>query len=316
MMRVQATLLIVLACSVSVCWAQQGRGTILGTVTDSSGAAVTDAHVSIVNTQTNTTVAAQTNSDGNYTSPPLIVGDYEVTAEHNGFKKTVRTGIGLQVDQHAVVNLELELGTVGESVQVTAAVPLVNTEDATIGQVIENKRVEALPINGRSAFALIGLAANVKSNAGPPRAGSPIAAPISAPSASTAVPASINYFLVDGMVAIQSYYPDLNADLAVDAVQEFKVQSGYNVSRVWAHRRRRNQRGHEIGHESTITARVVRVCKQQRVSTLAIPLPTTVAPFRYNQYGHSVRRSCDHSRNSTTAAIKLLSLGTGNSGTT
>ena len=140
-------------------WAQQGRGTILGTVTDSSGAAVADAHVSIVNTQTNTAVAAQTNSDGNYTSPPLIVGDYEVTVEHNGFKKTVRTGIRLQVDQRAEVNLAARARHCRRIRSGDSRLPLVNTEDATIGQVIENKRVEALPINGRSAFALIGLAA-------------------------------------------------------------------------------------------------------------------------------------------------------------
>jgi hypothetical protein len=226
-MRIHVTLLAALVFSVSLCRAQQGRGTILGTITDGTGASVSDAHVSILNTQTNTTVAAQSNSDGNYTSPPLIVGDYEVTVEHSGFKKAVRTGISLQVDQHAVVNLQLELGTVGESVQVTAAVPLVNTEDATIGQVIENKRVEALPINGRSAFALIGLANNVKSNAGPTQSGFADRGTNLAAFSINGGPSAINYFLVDGMVAIQSYYPDLNADLAVDAVQEFKVQSGY-----------------------------------------------------------------------------------------
>lgn len=226
-MRIHVALLAALAFSISLCQAQQGRGTILGTITDGTGAAVSDAKVSIVNTQTNTTVAAQSNSDGNFTSPPLIVGDYEVTVEHSGFKKAVRTGISLQVDQRAVVNLQLELGTVGESVQVTAAVPLVNTEDATIGQVIENKRVEALPINGRSAFALIGLANNVKSNAGPTQSGFADRGTNLAAFSINGGPSAINYFLVDGMVAIQSYYPDLNADLAVDAVQEFKVQSGY-----------------------------------------------------------------------------------------
>ena len=283
MMRVQATLLIVLACSVSVCWAQQGRGTILGTVTDSSGAAVTDAHVSIVNTQTNTTVAAQTNSDGNYTSPPLIVGDYEVTAEHNGFKKTVRTGIGLQVDQRAVVNLELELGTVGESVQVTAAVPLVNTEDATIGQVIENKRVEALPINGRSAFALIGLAANVKSNAGPTQSGFADRGTNLSAFSINGGPSSINYFLVDGMVAIQSYYPDLNADLAVDAVQEFKVQSGYMPA----------EYGLTAGGVINVATKsgtnayhgTAYEFVRNNVFDARNAFATSTPPFRYNQYG-------------------------------
>jgi hypothetical protein len=283
MMRVQATLLIALACSASVCWAQQGRGTILGIVTDASGAAVADAHVSIVNTQTNTTVAAQTNSDGNYTSPPLIVGDYEVTVERSGFKKTVRTGIGLQVDQRAVVNLELELGTVGESVQVTAAVPLVNTEDATIGQVIENKRVEALPINGRSAFALIGLAANVKSNAGPTQSGFADRGTNLSAFSINGGPSSINYFLVDGMVAIQSYYPDLNADLAVDAVQEFKVQSGYMPA----------EYGLTAGGVINVATKsgtnayhgTAYEFVRNNVFDARNAFATSTPPFRYNQYG-------------------------------
>ncbi|MGH9667876.1 MAG: carboxypeptidase-like regulatory domain-containing protein, partial [Bryobacteraceae bacterium] len=155
MLRVRFALTIALLCCAPFSWAQQGKGTIVGAVTDASGAAVSDARVVITNTDTNVSVTAQTGASGNYTSPPLIVGNYQVSVEHAGFKKAVRTGISLQVDQHAAVNLQLELGTVGESVEVTAAAPLVNTEDATFGQVIENKRVEELPINGRSAFALI-----------------------------------------------------------------------------------------------------------------------------------------------------------------
>lgn len=227
MLRVRFALLTALLCFAPLSWAQQGRGTILGTVTDATGAAVAGARVSITNTDTNVTVFAQTNAAGSYTSPPLVVGNYQVSVEHPGFKKAVRSGIGLQVDQHAAVNLQLELGTVGESVEVTAAVLLVNTEDATVGQVIENKRVEELPINGRSAFALIGLAGNVKSNAGPTQSGFADRGTNLSAFSINGGPSSVNYFLVDGMVAIQSYYPDLNADLAVDAVQEFKVQSGY-----------------------------------------------------------------------------------------
>jgi len=283
MFRAHAKLLIVLACCIPAGWAQQGRGTILGTVADSSGAAVAGARVSIVNTETNTVVGTQTNSDGNYTSPALIVGEYQVTVEHAGFKKTVRTGIRLQVDQRAEVNLQLELGTVGESIQVTGELPLVNTEDATIGQVVENKRIEALPINGRSAFALIGLASNVKSNAGPTQSGFADRGTNLSAFSINGGPSSVNYFLVDGMVAIQSYYPDLNADLAVDAVQEFKVQSGYmsaeygltaggviNVA---------TKSGTNVYHGT-----VYEFVRNDAFDARNAFTPSTV-PFRYNQYG-------------------------------
>ena len=206
--------------------AQEGRGTILGTVTDPSGAPIPSVKVSIVNSGTNVSVVAQTNGEGYYSSPALVVGTYEVSVEQSGFKRAVHSGINLQVDQRAEVNFALTLGQVGDSVQVTGEVPLVNSSDATVGQVIENKRVEELPINGRSAFALIGLAANVKSNAGPTQSGFADRGTNLSAFSINGGPTATNYFLVDGMVAIQSYYPDLNANLAVDAVQEFKVQSG------------------------------------------------------------------------------------------
>ena len=266
--------------------AQQGRGTILGTVTDQTGAAVGGASVTIQNTQTNVTVNTQTNGEGYFTSPPLIVGTYEVTVDHAGFKKAVQTGVSLQVDQRAELNVRLELGTVGESVKVTSEAPLVNTEDATVGQVIENKRVEELPINGRSAFALVGLSINMKSNAGPTQSGFADRGTNLSAFSINGGPSAVNYFLVDGMVAINSYYPDLNADLAVDAVQEFKVQSG------------------SMSAEYGLTAGgVINVATKSGTNDYhgtayeyvrndifnsRNAFATTVAPFRYNQYGLSL----------------------------
>jgi hypothetical protein len=89
--------------------AQQGRGTILGSVTDTSGAAIVGAKIAITNVDTNTTIATQTNGAGFYTSPPVNVGSYQVVVEHPGFKKEVRGGISLQVDQAAEINVKLPL---------------------------------------------------------------------------------------------------------------------------------------------------------------------------------------------------------------
>jgi Carboxypeptidase regulatory-like domain/TonB-dependent Receptor Plug Domain len=206
--------------------AQQGRGTISGTVTDPSGAAVKSVRIEIRNTETNTIVATQSNGEGYYLSPPLIVGSYEITAQTSGFKKEVRTGITLQVDQHAEINLQLQVGAATESVQVMAEASLVNTENASVGQVIENKRVEDLPLNGRNAFALVQLSPNVHSNAGPNQSGFADRGTSLSDWSINGGPNAANLLLVDGTVAQNSYYPDLNANLAVDAVQEFKVQSG------------------------------------------------------------------------------------------
>src|SRR5262249_34616111 len=121
-------MLIALFCLVIAGRAQQGRGTIFGTVTDSSGAAVNGAKVTILTPTTNTPNKPTSNGEGYCPSPPLLVGNYEVDVEQPGFKKEIRRGIVLQVDQHAQINVQLQIGAVGESVQVTAEAPLVNTE--------------------------------------------------------------------------------------------------------------------------------------------------------------------------------------------
>jgi hypothetical protein len=225
-LRTRATLFFALIGFVPAAHAQQGRGTIVGTVTDASGASIKGAKVSILNVDTNNPVNTETNTEGFFNSPPLIVGHYQITVEQTGFKRDIRSGINLEVDQRAEINFQLQIGAVGESVQVTAEAALVNTENASIGQVIENKRVLDLPLNGRNAFALVLLAPNVHSNAGPVQSGFADRGTSLSDWSINGGPNAANNMLVDGTVASNSYYPDLNANLAVDAVQEFKVQSG------------------------------------------------------------------------------------------
>jgi hypothetical protein len=207
--------------------AQVGRGTIQGVVTDSSGAALVGAKIAITNIETNTTTNTQTNGAGFYTTPPINVGHYQVTADMQGFKKEVRSGMTLEVDQKAEINLQLQVGAASESVQVTAEAPLVNTENPSIGQVIENEFVADLPLDGGNALALVLLAADVHSNAGTNnQSGFGDRGTSLSDLSINGGPNAANNLLVDGMVAQNSYYPDLNANLGVDAVQEFKVQSG------------------------------------------------------------------------------------------
>src|SRR6266542_3176499 len=121
--------------------AQQGRGTISGSVTDASGSAVPGASLMIVNTGTNVSFPTASNETGFYTVPALPVGPYTVTAEKQGFKKEVRTGFTLQVDQRAEIDFKLEVGATAESIEVKGEAALVDTGSATVGKVIENRRI-------------------------------------------------------------------------------------------------------------------------------------------------------------------------------
>src|SRR5215218_8444111 len=169
MLRATYAISIVLCCSAA--YAQQGTGTISGIVTDSQNAIVGGASVQVTQVETGQAFKTQTNERGFYTAPGLAVGSYEVMAELKGFKRAVRSGLTLQVNQNAQVNLVLEVGQITESVQVIGETPLVDTSGATLGQVVENRRIQELPLNGRSALALTMLTPGVVSNAGPTNSG-------------------------------------------------------------------------------------------------------------------------------------------------
>ena len=211
---------------VSLLHGQQDRSAIIGTVTDSSGAAIAGAAVTITNVGTNVVFQTRTDAAGFYSAPALIVGSYTVTTEQRGFKKATRSGIVLQVAQRAQVDLTLEVGAVTESVDVVGEAPLVDIASATVGKVIENRRISDLPTNGRAAFGLSLLAPNVKSGTGPTDAGFNDRGRNVAQISINGGPNSTNSFIIDGGNNVNSYYADIAAVPTVDSIQEFKVQSG------------------------------------------------------------------------------------------
>jgi len=271
----------------SIAYAQQGgRGTISGTVTDPNGGVVPDVQVSILNVDTGIAAPSRADSQGFFSSSSLIVGSYQVIAEKSGFKRAIRSGITLQVDQHAEVNIQLELGAVSQTVQVTASVPLVNTENASLGQVVGLERIEDLPVNGRAAFALVLLAPNVHSNAGPTASGFADRGTVLSDWSINGSPNALNSLLVDGMEATNSYYPDLNANLAVDAVQEFRVQSG-TMSATYGFTlggviNIATKSGTNVLHGSLYEFGRNNIFDARNTFT-----PTEL-PFRFNQYGFAV----------------------------
>src|SRR5258707_94320 len=141
-------LVVGLALAVPVA-AQTIRGTITGTVTDSTGAAVPGVTVTVTHTATGIGSSAVSGGDGFYTIPLLSPGTYQATVEQSGFKKYLRNGIAVQIAQTTRLDIPLQVGNMAEAVEVVAEVPLVRSTTAELGQVIEMKQIQALPLNGR-----------------------------------------------------------------------------------------------------------------------------------------------------------------------
>jgi hypothetical protein len=127
-------------------WAQQDRGTFVGTVTDASGAYVPGVKVIAVQTTTNATSETVTNEAGSYRFPNLPIGEYRVEVEAQGFKKSVRDGIRLSVTNVLRVDFVLEIGATSESITVTGEVPLLVTDNPEVGTLMDNRTVIDLPL--------------------------------------------------------------------------------------------------------------------------------------------------------------------------
>jgi hypothetical protein len=135
--------------------AQEYRATIDGRVVDQSGAAMSGVTVTVTNTATGAHADGKTESDGLYTVPGLVPGPYEITVEVAGFEKYDHTGINLVTEQHDTENIALQVGGTSQTVQVTADSALIDTQTASLGQVLTTGEVEDLPSNGRSPIGLV-----------------------------------------------------------------------------------------------------------------------------------------------------------------
>src|SRR5690242_208315 len=129
--------------------AQTTSGSIVGTITDPSGAVIGGANITITNVDTNISVKTTTDQAGNYVVTPLAIGRYSVSVEAAGFKKSVRSDIPLNVQDRVRVDATLEVGAVTDTVEVQAAAPLLQTDTSYLGQVVDSQRIVDLPLNGR-----------------------------------------------------------------------------------------------------------------------------------------------------------------------
>lgn len=142
--------------------AQETRGSIYGSVTDSTGGAVPGAKVAVTNVETGAVSHVQTNDSGYYEALLLLPGSYEVSAEVAGFKKAVRKGINLSIGSRAQADIKLEIGAVTESVTVTSDAPLLETSAVTSGRVIDNRSIRDLPVLNNNATLLTRLTPGVQ----------------------------------------------------------------------------------------------------------------------------------------------------------
>jgi hypothetical protein len=150
-----------LLAAVPLAQAQDSRAQLVGIVTDASGAAVPGLAVKIVNAATNVTTPATTNEAGSYDAPYLIPGAYSVSVEATGFKRYQRSGVELRAADRVRVDIRLEIGASTETITVAGAIPLLQTETASTGQVVDQRTIVDMPLSGGNAFTLTRMAPGV-----------------------------------------------------------------------------------------------------------------------------------------------------------
>lgn len=219
-----AFLVFLLVPSQSV-FGQVDEGSITGTVQDTSGAVVAKAHVTLLNTDQGFSMESTTSGSGSYTFSPVRIGHYTVTVTAPGFAKTTQENLVVTVSQNLQVNVQLKPGAATETVEVTEAPPALQTEDASVGQVVSEQSVNSLPLNGRNFTFLAQLGAGMQT----PQADTRGNAASGAFSANGLRPAQNNY-LLDGIDNNSNAVDFLNGTNfavlpPVDAIQEFKVQT-------------------------------------------------------------------------------------------
>jgi hypothetical protein len=193
--------------------AQAGSADLTGIVSDSAGAFLPSAKVTATDTRTGVSAESQTGAGGVYVFTNLRPSVYSVSAEADGFQKLVRTGVTLATGERTRVDLTLEVGSVKESVSVSADAPLLQTESGSITQSIDNEKIVELPLNGRTFVSLAALSPGVtlppgtqlpRINGGRPRT---------------------NEYLFDGISALQPEPGQVVFFPIVDSIQEFNVQA-------------------------------------------------------------------------------------------
>ena len=284
-------LLVIALCLSAVTAFGQTSGDITGEVKDQSGAAAPNATVTATNADTNVARTTNTNDAGIYSFPGLIPGKYSVKVVAKGFESITKTNIELQVQQTARVDFAIAVGQASQTIEVSASGELLTTENATVGTVIEERRITELPLNGRNFFSLVALSPGVTVNFAPAaqaanrQGGTRSSLTMSLSGAR----ATWSNYTLDGITNT-----DVNFNLyvllpSVDAIQEFKVQSGIYPAEF----------GREAGQINISTkpgtnayhGTVFDFLRNDKFDAADYDFNNThppKAPFRQNQYGYTL----------------------------
>src|ERR1051325_11174454 len=154
-------LLTLAALAAAAIWAQTTTGTLQGRVTDETGSVIPQARITIVNEATAIQQSVVTSAEGNFVLPYVPPGVYTVTAEKEGFDKSVTTAVHVNVQQTVALNISMKIGNVATTVEVSANSVQLSTSTSSVASVIQEKAIVDLPLNGRNPFALANLAPGV-----------------------------------------------------------------------------------------------------------------------------------------------------------
>src|SRR2546425_3174916 len=215
--------------------AQTTSTEVLGTVTDATGAVVPNASISLLRVGTGEKRQAVTDTSGNYSFPLIEIGEYTVTAEAPGFKTQSKTGIVVELQQKARVNLQLEVGAASEKVEVVATGVELKTDDASLGATIDHRRVTELPVLNRNFASLAVLTPgvqfgtrmglNAQSTSG--SQGAPVGFYPGAMQVSANGQRDANQRVtLDGVIASEPLVNTVYLTPSIDAIEEVKVQTG------------------------------------------------------------------------------------------
>jgi hypothetical protein len=288
------TKIALLCCFPAIAAAQISNATLVGTVTDSSGGIVVGAKVEAQNTGTHVVRSAVTNSSGNYVLSDLSAAHYSVTITMAGFKTFTISDLELLVAQRALVNATLQVGGLEQQVTVDTVAPMVETSESAIGQVVNTASVERMPLNGRSFWQLTSLTPgaiytpggqNTRTN------GASIRSSVVNVIINGAPPNQVGWFL-DGAFITEMQTGGTLIQPNVDALQEFKVQSG-NMTAEYGHTPNvvnvTSKSGSNQFHGSAFEF-VRNSSFDARNFFYVAPLGSTqgIEPLRRNQYGFAV----------------------------
>jgi len=223
--------LVIVIANGAVLSAQSSLGTssIGGTVMDSSQLPIIGATVKLHDTQHGTERETTSNGNGNYLFTGVLPGIYEIRAEQKGFKPTIIKNIQLIIDQNANINVSLQVGAVSQSIEVNAAgaTPLLDTTSNALGTVIDNTRVEDLPLNGRN-FLQLGLLA--ASSQQPTGTSDMVGGQTGRSNASISIAGANQFqtsYLIDGIATRGSRIGNSSLNISVAAIDQFKIEIGF-----------------------------------------------------------------------------------------